>query len=87
MLLLLNILVWAKCISVCFSVGMELIDAEVKIDTRKMSSYDAFVHVTAPLERNTAQTPGSLNDFIEKRRDFLINHEEIKEKDVLKTQR
>ena len=62
---------------------LELIGEEVKIDTRKMSSHEAFVQATAPPERNTTQTSGSLNDFIEKRRDFILNHEQIKNVEAL----
>ena len=61
----------------------ELMDAEVKGDTRKMSSYDAFTHATAPLERNVDQPHGSLNDFIKTRRNFLLQHVAIKEVAVL----
>jgi len=56
----------------------ELIGEEVKNDTRKMSSHDAFAHATAPLQENEAPAVGSLNDFIGKRRDFLMAHAEIK---------
>jgi len=61
----------------------ELIGDEVKIDTRKMSPHETFVHATTPPEGNTTQTSGSLNDFIEKRRDFILNHEQIKNVEAL----
>jgi len=65
----------------------ELMDAEVKIDTRKMSSHDAFAHAIAPLQENEAPAPGSLNDFIGKRRDFLLTHAEIKNIDAIDVER
>jgi hypothetical protein len=66
-----------KTLSPVITQYRELLDAEVKMDTRKMSSYDAFVHATAPLQKNEAP-PASLNDFIKQRRDFLLQHAEIK---------
>ena len=56
----------------------ELIADEVKNDTRKTSSDDAFTNATAPLKENEAPPTGSLNDFIEQRRSFLLKHGEIK---------
>ena len=56
----------------------ELIAAEVKKDTRKTSSDDAFTNATAPLKENEAPPSGNLNDFIEQRRSFLLKHGEIK---------
>jgi hypothetical protein len=54
-----------------------LVDSEVQIDTRKMLSYDAFANATAPLQDNQVGAPGSINEFIGQRRDFLLKHEEI----------
>ncbi len=65
----------------------ELIGEEVKIDTRKMSSHDAFAHATAPLQENEAPVTGSLNDFIGKRRNFLMAHAEIKNIDAIDIER
>ena len=62
----------------------ELIAAEVKNDTRKTSSDDAFTNATAPLKENEAPTPGSLNDFIGQRRSFLLKHGEIKKIEKLR---
>ena len=56
----------------------ELIADEVNNDTRKTSSDDAFTNATAPLKGNEAPPAGSLNDFIEQRRSFLLKHGEIK---------
>jgi len=61
----------------------ELIGEEVTIDTRKMSPNEAFTHATAPLQENEAPASGSLNDFIDKRRDFLMSHTEIKDIDAI----
>ncbi len=61
----------------------ELIGEEVKNDTRKMSPYEAFTQTTSAPEGNTSQPPGSLNEFIEKRRDFLMKHEQIKNVNAL----
>ena len=65
----------------------ELIGEEVKTDTRKMSPYEAFAHATAPPQENEAPASGSLNDFIGKRRDFLIEHAEIKNIDAIDVER
>ena len=65
----------------------QLMDDEMKIDTRKTSSYDAFAHATAPWQENGAPAPGSLNDFIGKRRDFLLTHAEIKNIDAIDVER
>ena len=61
----------------------ELIGEEVKIDTRKTSPYETFTQTTSPLNGNTSQPSGSLNEFIEKRRVFLMKHPEIKNVKVL----
>ncbi|MBT7256401.1 MAG: hypothetical protein HN882_15475 [Planctomycetaceae bacterium] len=64
-----------------------LVDSEVQIDTRKMLSYDAFANATAPLQNNQAAAPGSINEFIGQRRDFLLKHEEISAVAVLDIKR
>ena len=64
-----------------------LIDSEVQIDTRKMLSYDAFATATAPLQDNQVVAPGSINDFIKQRRDFLLKHKEISAVAVLDIKR
>jgi Ca2+-binding EF-hand superfamily protein len=64
----------------------KLLDAEIKMDTRKMSPYEAFVHSTAPIQENEAP-PASLNDFIKQRRDFLLQHAEIKSLAALEIER
>jgi len=56
----------------------KLMDAEIKIDTRKISSHGAFTRSTIPLKENEVAVTGSLNDFIGRRRNFLLAHEEIK---------
>ncbi len=61
----------------------ELIGDEVKIDTRKRTPYESFTQATSPLQENGAAPEGSLNDFIEKRRNFLMAHAEIKDLDVI----
>jgi len=57
----------------------ELIGDEVKIDTRKRTPYEGFTQATSPLQENGMATQGSLNDFIGKRRSFLMAHAEIKD--------
>ena len=49
----------------------DLIDPEVKRDTRKLESYDAFV-------RSLDTDPRSLKAFADQRRAFLLDHPEIK---------
>lgn len=49
----------------------DLIAADVKRDTRKLDSYEAFV---ASLEEG----PRSLKRFADQRRAFLLGHDEIK---------
>jgi len=51
----------------------ELVDAEIKADTRKLSSYEEFLS-------STADAPGegeSLRRFFEARRKFLLKHPEV----------
>jgi hypothetical protein len=71
----------------------ELIDAEVKADTRKLSSYEAFLAATAsdPPRPDAAGQPRderfrgperptmSLREFADKRRQFLLNDREVAE--------
>ena len=56
---------------------------EVKIDTKKLLSYDDFVQATSEPEDDRTSPTGSLNNFIDRRREFLLNHEEIKNFDVV----
>lgn len=56
----------------------KLIDAEIKADTRKLSSYDAFLAATGSEVRATGEpAKGSLQEFFTKRRKFLLNHPEV----------
>lgn len=58
-----------------------LIDSEVKIDTKKLTSYDAFRQSVAaePQLPATGRRPSlSLRAFAEQRRNFLLNHPAIK---------
>ena len=48
----------------------DLIDADVKRDTRKLESYDAFV--------TSLDGPRGLKAFADQRRAFLLGHEAIK---------
>ena len=52
-----------------------LIEKEVKADTRKLSTLEAFETATSP--KSPAEA-GSLRDFFEKRTRFLLDHKEIK---------
>jgi hypothetical protein len=61
-----------------------LIDAEIKTDTKKLSSYDAFLQATspdaAPAEQPGGRRPGrnlSLKQFAEQRRAYLLSYPEI----------
>jgi hypothetical protein len=55
-----------------------LIDADVKADTRKLDSYEAFqALVEKDLVRGT-NTIMSLKTFADQRREFLLNHPDIK---------
>lgn len=49
----------------------KLIDAEVKADTRKPTTYEAFLEATDPEK-------GSLREFCTKRAEFLLNCDAIK---------
>jgi len=55
-----------------------LMSDEVKIDTRKMSSHEAFLRTTAPLGEDGKAAEGSLNEFITKRREYLLGHDAVK---------
>jgi len=55
-----------------------LMSDEVKIDTRKMSSHEAFLRTTAPLDENGQAEPGSINEFIAQRREYLLGHDAVK---------
>ena len=53
----------------------DLIEAEVELDTRKLSSLEAFQAATD--DRNGAESQG-LKAFADQRSDYLLNHEKIK---------
>ena len=53
----------------------DLIEAEVELDTRKLSSLEAFQAATD--DRNGAESQG-LKAFVDQRSDYLLNHEKIK---------
>jgi hypothetical protein len=56
----------------------KLVDAEIKADTRKLSSYEAFLSATGSEVRATGEpTKGSLKEFFTKRRQYLLNHPEV----------
>ena len=56
----------------------DLLLEEIKTDTRKLSSFDAFVSMTnRPSDSDAPQRP-SLYKFLEDRRTFLLAHDEIK---------
>jgi spore coat protein CotH len=61
-----------------------LIDQEVKADTRKLDSYEEFLHLTAdvagPDGPRTGRGPAkmSLRAFADQRRKYLLEHSEIK---------
>ncbi|MFO0935272.1 MAG: CotH kinase family protein [Gemmataceae bacterium] len=58
----------------------KLIDESVKADTRKLYSYEAFVSSTAdtPPSPGTRSREMSLRQFMDQRRDYLINHPDVK---------
>ena len=56
---------------------------EVKIDTKKLLSYDDFIQATSEPEDDRTSQTGSLNHFIDTRREFLLNHKEVKNFDVI----
>src|SRR5262249_39615201 len=59
-----------------------LITDEVKIDTRKLESFEAFqsavAEKSAAADSHGSESADSLNDFVEQRRAFLLKHPEIK---------
>ncbi|MBS0201772.1 MAG: CotH kinase family protein [Planctomycetes bacterium] len=62
---------------------VSLIDAEIKADTKKLSSYEAFLQtVSAESQPSTGggRPQMSLRAFADQRRAFLMNHPEIKGK-------
>lgn len=58
-----------------------LIDADMKVDTRKLSSYESFTNNVAGVIRSEAQErrapPMTLKSFAEQRRAFLLQHPEV----------
>jgi CotH kinase protein/Lamin Tail Domain/EF hand len=56
----------------------ELIAKDIEIDTRKLTTYEAFMNVTAD---NTNQSEGSremsLRSFVDRRSEYLLKHPEI----------
>jgi hypothetical protein len=60
------------------------IEEEVKADTKKLGSFEAFKQLMDLGEAANAdgvapaRPPASLRQFIEKRREYLLNHEAIK---------
>jgi len=68
-------LAWEKMKPIV-SDAKNLIEAEVKADTRKLVTNDGFLNATN-LESPTK--PLSLREFAEKRSAFLLNHPAIKE--------
>ncbi|MBA62057.1 MAG: spore coat protein CotH [Planctomycetaceae bacterium] len=55
----------------------ELVKDEIKIDTRKRTSYDAFITATTAPPENGPVSIASLFGFISQRRDFLLQHKEV----------
>jgi len=56
-----------------------LIEKEVRADTRKLDPLEAFLGVTSDEPAREGQQRGpSLRDFVEQRRRFLLEHEEIR---------
>jgi len=56
-----------------------LIEKEVRADTRKLEPFEAFQGATSTEPAREGQQRGpSLRDFVEKRRRFLLEHEEIR---------
>ena len=52
-----------------------LIADEVKADTRKLMTYEAFEKAT---DSSSPAKPGSVREFAEKRSEYLLDHPEIK---------
>jgi len=60
-----------------------LVEKEIELDTRKLTSFDAFVKVTADEAVTEAPMPGrraemSLRSFADQRRKFLLDYKEAK---------
>ena len=55
-----------------------LIDADIKADTRKLDSYETFVATTADAAGTPRGRQMSLRQFADQRREYLINHPEVK---------
>ena len=58
----------------------KLIEEEVKADTRKLDSYETFLATTADLLPTSGgrSREMSLRQFMDQRREYLINHPEVK---------
>ena len=59
----------------------DLIDREIELDTRKLTSLDAFRRLTADEAARAEEGRGrsmSLRQFAEARREYLLNHPEVK---------
>jgi hypothetical protein len=56
-----------------------LIDADVKADTRKLDSYEAFQTLVEKDYVRGDRTLMSLKTFANQRREFLLNYPEIKQ--------
>ena len=69
----------------------KLIEKEVEADTRKLYSLDAFKSATddkAPAKAPQGQRGEiSLRTFVEKRREYLLGHDEVKEVEKVVTMR
>jgi hypothetical protein len=60
---------------------VSLIDGEIKADTRKLSSYEAFQRTVSsepPVATEGGRPQMTLRTFADQRRKFLLNHAEIK---------
>jgi len=57
----------------------KLISAEIEADTRKLTSYDEFKQTVSGDAAEGPRPHMSLKQFAEKRREFLLNHPEIKQ--------
>jgi hypothetical protein len=67
--------------------NVQLIDAEIKADTKKLSSYDSFVQSVSSEQRSPGAPGGgrmSLRSFVEQRQKFLLDRPEIKSLDSQK---
>jgi spore coat protein CotH len=72
---------WEKSFGPMVMQYHELIRKEIELDTKKLASYEAFLR---QIERSPApkdgeqRRGGTLRDFVEERRAFLLNHPKIK---------